>query len=113
MIRRLTFPDDKTIVIVLARILWWLGKVNMKKETIARILDISLPELNEIVRSPEYADEVRFLMRLTRNQSQQKKWVETYPNMETDFSKRMMLNPETGQQLIRELAEEFEIDRRS
>ncbi len=105
---RLSFPDDTYIVILLVRIRWWFGR--RSTDSLSKVLDISPVKISEITRSSEYLDELRYLMRTVRNRDEIAEWIETYPDMENKFSKRMGIDVETARQLILELVAELEGD---
>lgn len=96
---------------ILVRFRWWFGTARgeslQRKASISKMLDISPVRTDEITRSSEYLNEIRYLMRTTRNSDENTKWIRTYPNCDVTFANRMQITKETANILFQELMGEL------
>lgn len=95
-----------TITEIVAACFWFNGQATIK--SVARYIDISEKDVQEIRKSNEYRENVKALMLTARSPAEKiKDWIRTYPRneMPESFGKRMGLKPHVVKKLIKEVEE--------
>ena len=78
---------------MLAARFWFLEKPNIKKETIAESIGISVAEIEEILDSEEYHEAVERLILSARTPSKLREWIDIYGDSRLSwFARRMWLS---------------------
>lgn len=80
---------------LLAARFWYLEKTNIKKETIAEKMGISVAEIEAILESEEYREAVERLIISYRTGSKLKEWIDIYGGSRLSWFARRMWLPET------------------
>lgn len=93
---------------MLAARFWFLEKKNIKKETIAESIGISVAEVEEILDSEEYHEAVERLILSARTPSKLREWIAIYGDSRLSwFARRMWLSETVASEIIERVKREI------
>ncbi len=93
--RKFTFAE------MLAARFWFIEKPNIKKETIADSIGISVAEVEAILESEEYREAVERLIISARTPRKLREWIDVYgDSMLSWFARRMCLSEAVASEII-------------
>ena len=100
--RKFTFAE------MLAARFWFIEKPNIKKETIADSIGISVAEIEAILESEEYREAVERLIISARTPRKLREWIDIYGDSRLSwFASRMWLSETVASEIMARIKKEL------